>query len=135
MHSCGLPRQLTNSYNAVKFKEPGPRARLFRVWCPGGTYDRTHIVKVADHPFVRVAGWRYTVLGCVAVASAVVAGGRGDWNQFVDTGRVMLDSAGLHVYEIHHDVQAGPLALLLAWMLAHTPRDGFVMAAFITAAL
>jgi hypothetical protein len=92
-------------------------------------------VKVADHPFVRVAGWRYTVLGCVAVASAVVAGGRGDWNQFVDTGRVMLDSAGLHVYEIHHDVQTGPLALLLAWMLAHTPRDGFVMAAFITAAL
>jgi hypothetical protein len=28
-------------------------------------------------------------------------------------------------------VQTGPLALLLAWLLAHTPRDGFVLAAVV----
>ncbi len=42
---------------------------------------------------------------------------------------------GLHVYVLHHDVQTGPLSLLLAWLLGHTVRDGFVLAAVVTAAL
>jgi Glycosyltransferase family 87 len=54
---------------------------------------------------------------------------------FVDAGQAMLGSAGLHVYVVHRDVQTGPLTLLVAWLFAHTPRDGFVLAAVVSAAL
>src|SRR4051812_37907451 len=47
----------------------------------------------------------------------------------------MLGSSGLRVYELHRDVQTGPVALFLAWVLSHSPRNGFVLAAIITAAL
>jgi hypothetical protein len=89
----------------------------------------------ADQPFERVAQWRYIVIGAVSLAAGVVSGGRGDWDEFVDAGRAMLSSSGLHVYVLHHEVQTGPLSLLLAWLLGHTWRDGFVVAAVATAAL
>jgi hypothetical protein len=88
-----------------------------------------------DHPLARVVRWRYVIVAIVAFASGVVAGGRGDWDKFVDAARSMFASSGLHVYEQHHDVQTGPLSLSLAWLFAHTPRDGFVLAAIVSAAL
>ena len=47
----------------------------------------------------------------------------------------MIGAAGLHVYVLHNEVQTGPLSLLLASLLGRTPRDGFVLAAILTAAL
>src|SRR5258706_5293955 len=87
------------------------------------------------HPLRRVARWRYLVVALVSLAAGVVSGGRGDWDDFVAAGRAMFGSAGLHVYVVHRDVQTGPLSLLLAWLLAHTPRDGFVLAAVVCGAL
>jgi hypothetical protein len=89
----------------------------------------------ADEPFERVARWRYVVVAAVSLAAGVVSGGRGDWDEFVGAGRAMLGSSGLHVYVLHHEVQTGPLSLLLASLLGHTWRDGFVIAAVVTAAL
>ncbi len=89
----------------------------------------------ADQPLERVTRWRYVVIAAVSLAAGVVSGGRGDWDEFVDAGRAMLGSSGLDVYVLHHEVQTGPLSLLLAWLLGHTWRDGFVVAAVITAAL
>jgi hypothetical protein len=71
----------------------------------------------------------------VSLAAGVVSGGRGDWDEFVDAGRAMFGSAGLHVYVQHHEVQTGPLSLLLAWLFSYTPRNGFVLAAIVCAAL
>lgn len=88
-----------------------------------------------NHPLERVARWRYGIIGGVALAAGIVSGGRGDWDEFVDAGRAMFGSAGLHVYEQHHEVQTGPLSLALAWLFSHTPRDGFVLAAVVCAAL
>ena len=88
-----------------------------------------------DHPLERVDRWRYGIIAGVALTAGVVSGGRGDWDEFVDAGRAMFGSAGLHVYEQHHEVQTGPLSLALAWLLSHTPRDGFVLAAVVCAAL
>lgn len=92
-------------------------------------------MQFVDHPLVRVARWRYPIIAIVSLASGIVAGGRGDWDEFVDAGKAMLGSTGLHVYEIHHDVQTGPLSLFLAWLFSHTPRDGFVLAAVVCAVL
>jgi hypothetical protein len=92
-------------------------------------------VKLLDHPLGRVARARYVVITVAALTSGVVAGGRGDWNAFVDAGRATFGSAGLHVYELHRDVQTGPLSLLLAWLFAHTTRDGFVLATVACAVL
>jgi hypothetical protein len=75
------------------------------------------------------------IISLVALASAVVAGGRGDWDEFVGAGRAMLGSAGLHVYRLHPDVQTGPLSLLLAHVFALTPRNGFVLCAIVSAGL
>jgi hypothetical protein len=88
-----------------------------------------------DHPLARVARWRYVVIAAVSLTAGVVSGGRGDWDQFVDAGRAMFGSAGLHVYVTHRDVQTGPLSLTLAWLFSHTPRDGFVLATFVCAGL
>jgi hypothetical protein len=88
-----------------------------------------------DHPLARVARWRYYVIAVVSLTAGVVSGGRGDWDQFVDGGRAMFGPAGLHVYVTHRDVQTGPLSLVLAWLFSHTPRDGFVLAAVLSAAL
>lgn len=88
-----------------------------------------------DHPLGRVGRWRYVIVAIVSLASAVVAGGRGDWNEFVTAGRAMLGSAGLHVYELHRDVQTGPLSLLLARLFALTPRNGFVLCAIVSGGL
>jgi hypothetical protein len=87
------------------------------------------------HPLERVGRLRYVVIAVVSLAAGIVSGGRGDWDQFVDAGRAMLGSAGLHVYVTHRDVQTGPLSLFLAWLFSHTPRDGFVLAAVVSAAL
>ncbi|HEX3090860.1 MAG TPA: glycosyltransferase family 87 protein, partial [Ilumatobacteraceae bacterium] len=87
------------------------------------------------HPLHRVARWRYAVIGAVALAAGVVSGGRGDWDEFVTAGKAMVGSAGLHVYVLHHEVQTGPLSLLLAWLFSFTPRDGFVLGAIVSAAL
>ncbi|MEP7048343.1 MAG: hypothetical protein ABI949_16750 [Ilumatobacteraceae bacterium] len=88
-----------------------------------------------DHPLRRVAHWRYYVIAVVSLTAGVVSGGRGDWGEFVYAGRSMFGSSGLHVYVTHRDVQTGPLSLLLAWMFSHTPRDGFVLATIVCAAL
>ena len=88
-----------------------------------------------DHPLERVGRWRYGIIAGVSLTAGVVSGGRGDWDEFVDAGRAMFGSAGLHVYEQHHEVQTGPLSLTLAWLFSHTPRDGFVLAAVVCAAL
>ena len=88
-----------------------------------------------DHPLERVARWRYGVIAAVSLTAGIVSGGRGDWDDFVAAGRAMFGSAGLHVYVVHRDVQTGPLSLLLAWLFSHTPRDGFVLAAVVCAAL
>ena len=88
-----------------------------------------------DHPVRRVARWRFVVIALASLTAGVVSGGRGDWNDFVEAGRTMFGSAGLHVYVVHRDVQTGPLSLLLAWLFGHTPRDGFVLAAVVCGAL
>jgi hypothetical protein len=87
------------------------------------------------HPLERVARWRYVVIAAVSLTAGVVSGGRGDWDQFVDAGRAMFGSSGLHVYVLHRDVQTGPLSLALAWLLSHTLRDGFVLETILCAAL
>ncbi|MCU1499149.1 MAG: hypothetical protein JWM47_3102 [Acidimicrobiales bacterium] len=94
---------------------------------------------------VTVPGWRteadrllrarYVLLALVAVACAVLAGGRGDWDLFAVTGRLMLGDDGLHVFARHHDVQTGPVTLVVARVLAVTPRDGFLLATLIAGAL
>ncbi|MGZ6962525.1 MAG: glycosyltransferase 87 family protein [Ilumatobacteraceae bacterium] len=89
----------------------------------------------SDQPLERVARWRYVVIAAVSLSAGVVSGGRGDWDEFVDAGRAMLGTSGLHVYVVHHEVQTGPLSLLLAWLLGHTARDGFVLAAVVSAVL
>ncbi len=83
----------------------------------------------------RLLHFRYVVVLVVALAAAVVAGGHGDWNQFVIAGRDMFQSDGLRVYLHHSDTQTGPLSLALARVLALTPRDGFVLAALLSMAL
>jgi hypothetical protein len=88
-----------------------------------------------DHPLDRVGRWRYVIIAFVSLTAGIVSGGRGDWDQFVDAGKAMLGSAGLHVYVTHRDVQTGPLSLFLAWVFSHTPRDGFVLAAVVSAVL
>jgi hypothetical protein len=88
-----------------------------------------------DHPLERVARWRYAVIAVVSLAAGVVSGGRGDWNEFVEAGRGMFGSAGLHVYVVNREVQTGPLSLITAWLFSHTPRDGFVLAAVVSAGL
>src|SRR4051812_15530043 len=49
----------------------------------------------------RVLAARYWILGTLAAAFGVMAGGRGDWNVFVSAGRAMVGSDGLHVFERH----------------------------------
>lgn len=88
-----------------------------------------------QHQLQRVARARYAVIAVVSLSAGVVSGGRGDWDDFVAAGRAMSGAAGLHVYVLNHEVQTGPLSLLLASVFGHTPRDGFVLAAIITAAL
>jgi hypothetical protein len=88
-----------------------------------------------DHPLERVTRWRYCVIAVVSLSAGVVSGGRGDWDEFVDAGRAMFGSAGLHVYELYHEVQTGPVSLVLAWLFSYTPRNGFVLAALICAGL
>jgi len=89
----------------------------------------------SGHQLERVARWRYAVIGVVSLSAGVVSGGRGDWDDFVAAGRAMTGAAGLHIYVLDHEVQTGPLSLLLASLIGHTPRDGFVLAAIVTAAL
>lgn len=95
------------------------------------------LVSARPEPLVteRVLQQRYVLLATVAVASAIVAGGRGDWEQFVDVGTRMLSTDGLHVYVRHPDTQTGPVSLLLARLFSLTPRHGFVLAVLTVAAL
>jgi hypothetical protein len=74
----------------------------------------------------RLVPYKNALLLTVAFASIVVAGGRGDWNQFVDAGRAMTGQSGWSVFAQHHDVQTGPLSLLIVRLFALTPRNGFV---------
>ena len=67
----------------------------------------------------------------VGFGSAVVAGGRGDWNQFVATGRSMFAHTGWSVFARNHDVQTGPISLAAARILAVTARNGFVACALL----
>ncbi len=83
----------------------------------------------------RVSRLRYLILAALAIACGVVAGGRGDWDVFASAGRSMLGSDGLSVYIHHPDVQTGPVSLVLARVLAITPRNGFVACAVICAVL
>lgn len=83
----------------------------------------------------RVARLRYVVLAALAVACSVVSGGRGDWDVFVSAGRSLLGSEGLSVYTLRPDVQTGPVSLVLARVLAITPRNGFVACVIVCAVL
>ena len=83
----------------------------------------------------RVARLRYVVLAALAVACAVVSGGRGDWDVFVSAGRSLLGSEGLSVYTLRPDVQTGPVSLVLARVLAITPRNGFIACVVVCAVL
>lgn len=65
----------------------------------------------------------------VGFGAAVVAGGRGDWNQFVAAGKSMLTHNGWSVFARNHDVQTGPISLAAARILAVTTRNGFVACA------
>ncbi len=78
---------------------------------------------------------RYVLLATVSLAAGVVAGGRGDWNEFVAAGRSLLGRDGLSFFVRHGDVQTGPLSLILARLFAFTPRNGFVLCTIASAAL
>ena len=67
----------------------------------------------------------------VALSAAIVAGGRGDWNQFVAAGKSMLAHNGWSVFARNHDVQTGPISLAAARILAVTARNGFVACALL----
>jgi hypothetical protein len=67
----------------------------------------------------------------VGFGSAVVAGGRGDWDQFVVTGKSMFAHTGWNVFARNHDVQTGPISLAAARILAVTARNGFVACALL----
>ena len=67
----------------------------------------------------------------VGFGAAVVAGGRGDWDQFVATGRSMFGHDGWSVFARNHDVQTGPISLAVARILAVTARNGFVACALL----
>jgi Glycosyltransferase family 87 len=69
----------------------------------------------------------------VAACGAVLGGGRGDWNYFVELGRSMVQDTGLGVYARYGDGQTGPLTLLAAGGLSLTPRNGFVACAVLCA--
>jgi hypothetical protein len=79
----------------------------------------------------RAVEQRWVILVVVSVASAIVAGGRGDWDLFVDAGRDLVRDSGWGLYVQRSDVQTGPLTLLAAAALSVLPRDGFVAAVVI----
>ncbi len=81
----------------------------------------------------RLLRLRYAIVAFVAGCGGVLAGGRGDWNYFVELGRTMLASDGLSIYVTHGDAQTGPLTLLIAAALSVTPRSGFVACVIICA--
>jgi hypothetical protein len=82
---------------------------------------------VAKHGDVaRLLRLRYAFVAFVAGCGGVLAGGRGDWNYFVELGRTMFSSDGLRIYVTHGDAQTGPLSLVVAAALSLTPRSGFV---------
>ena len=83
----------------------------------------------------RVLRLRYVLLATISLAGGVVAGGRGDWNEFVAAGGSLLGRDGLHFFVRHGDVQTGPLSLVLARLFAFTPRNGFVLCTIASAAL
>lgn len=72
--------------------------------------------------------WRWPLLVTVALAATILAGGRGDWDFFVDSARGMFGADGLSVYALRRDIQTGPITLVIARLLALTPRNGFVLA-------
>ena len=94
---------------------------------------RSTLPDQAEAQFDRVLRLRFVLLALLAGCAAVLSGGRGDWNQFVDTGRAMFGSSGVHVFVDHPEVQTGPLNLALTAALSVTPRAGFPAAAVIVA--
>jgi hypothetical protein len=83
----------------------------------------------------RTLRWRWWLLSILAACFAVLAGGHGDWDQFVAVGKDLFGAGGLHVYARHSDAQTGPISLVLARLLSLTPRDGFVANVFACALL
>lgn len=84
----------------------------------------------------RVLRFRFVILALLALSSAVVAGGRGDWNEFVSAGRQLIRHDGLAFYARHGDIQTGPISLLLAAGLGGTAwRNGFVLGVMVTLVL
>jgi hypothetical protein len=81
----------------------------------------------SNSDLVRLVRWRWLVLVTVAVAGTVLAGGRGDWDFFVSSGKAMFDVDGFSVYAHHGDTQTGPLSLVIARLFAFTPRNGFLL--------
>ena len=74
----------------------------------------------------RTISLRYPIIALALICSAVLSGGRGDWNYFVDLGRDLVDTDRLAFYKLHGDAQTGPLPLLMAAALSHSLRNGFV---------
>jgi hypothetical protein len=84
---------------------------------------------------IRLVRLRYVFVVLTVACGAILAGGRGDWNYFVELGRDMLGDDGLSVYASHGDAQTGPLTLLVAAALSILPRNGFVASVLISAAM
>ena len=115
--------------------ESGPLAVV-----PGPPRTPGHTVVVSDAEILRTGDgqrsdrtlwararrWRRPICAAVIAASAVLAGGRGDWDLFVDAGRdLMSDDIGLGVFVANREVQTGPVTLALTWALSWLPRHGF----------
>lgn len=82
----------------------------------------------------RIGARRFALIGFIAACGCVAAGGRGDWSYFAYLGRQLVGESGLHLYARFPDTQTGPFTLLVAGLLSHTPRNGFVACVILLAA-
>lgn len=87
------------------------------------------------HELDRVLRARYVLIVLAFGCSAILSGGRGDWDYFVDLGRSLLTEDRLGFYRIHGDAQTGALSLLAAAAFSVSWSNGFVLAVVLTGAL
>ena len=78
---------------------------------------------------------RFVIVALAFACSAVLSGGRGDWDYFVEVGRQLVSEDGLAFYRVHSDVQTGAMSLLVAATLSVAWSNGFIVQAILTNAL